>query len=265
MCPCSGPPAARVAEVAGWIRAAAQVTALTGAGISTGSGIPDFRGPRGVWTRDPEAARLVTLDDYVADPAVRRRAWLERRDHPAWTAGPNAAHRALVELERAGTLWATVTQNIDRLHQRAGADPARVVELHGTLFEVECLSCGRRIPMREALDRVAAGEADPDCAVCGGILKSATIAFGQALDPRVLADATAAVSAADLLLVVGSSLTVQPAAGLVSVAARSGARVVIVNAEPTPYDGVADALLAEPIGDVLPALVGAALGRAAPT
>jgi NAD-dependent deacetylase len=265
MCPCSGPSAAVVAEVAGWIQAAAQVTALTGAGISTGSGIPDFRGPDGVWTRDPAAARLVTLADYVADPAVRRRAWRERRDHPAWTAGPNAGHRALVELERAGRLWATVTQNIDGLHQRAGAEPARVVELHGTLFEVECLSCGRRIPMREALDRLAAGDDDPACLVCGGILKSATVAFGQPLDPRVLADATTAVTAADLLLVVGSSLTVRPAADLVPVAARSGARVVIVNAEPTPYDGVADALLAEPIGEVLPALVGAALGRDGPT
>lgn len=262
MCPCSG---AAVAEVAGWIRAAAQVTALTGAGVSTGSGIPDFRGPDGVLTRDPGAARLVTLDDYVADPDVRRRAWLERRDHPAWTAEPNAGHRALVALERAGKLFATVTQNIDGLHQRAGADPDRVVELHGTLFEAECLSCGRRIPMRAALDRVAAGDPDPACQLCGGILKSATIAFGQALEPRVLADASAAVSAADLLLVVGSSLTVQPAAGLVSLAARSGARVVIVNAEPTPYDEVAAAVLAEPIGTVLPALVKAALGGPAGT
>src|SRR4051812_14873616 len=198
MCPCSQPPAAVVAEVAGWIRAAAQVTALTGAGVSTDSGIPDFRGPRGVWTRDPEAARLVTLDDYVSDPAVRRRSWLARRDHPAWTAEPNAGHRALVDLERAGRLFATVTQNIDGLHQRAGADPERVLELHGTLFEVECLSCGRRIPMREALDRVAAGEDDPACRRCGGILKAATVAFGQPLDARVLSDATAAVTAADL-------------------------------------------------------------------
>jgi NAD-dependent protein deacetylase/lipoamidase len=247
------------AKTAGWVRDAGRVTALTGAGISTDSGIPDFRGPQGVWTRDPSAAALVTLDAYVSDPAVRRRAWRSRRDHPAWAAEPNAAHRSLVDLERAGRLHAIVTQNIDGLHQRAGSDPARVLELHGTLYQVECLSCADRTPMRAALDRVEDGEPDPACRRCGGILKSATVSFGQSLDPTVLSDATAAVAAADLLLVVGSSLTVHPAAGLVGVAARNGTRVVIVNAEPTPYDAVADARLPEPIGTVVPALVSAAI------
>jgi NAD-dependent deacetylase len=232
--------------------------ALTGAGISTDSGIPDFRGPNGIWTRDPEAAKLVTLDAYVADPEVRRRAWRSRRDHPAWSAAPNKAHHALVDLERAGRLHAIVTQNIDGLHQRAGSDPERVIEIHGTIYGVTCLTCGDRTTMAEALDRVDAGEPDPDCKRCGGILKSATIAFGQQLDPATLRRAVAAAQTADLLLAVGTSLSVHPAAGLVEIAARTGARVVIVNASPTPYDALADTVLREPIGTVLPTLVSAA-------
>jgi NAD-dependent deacetylase len=237
---------------------ARRIVALTGAGISTDSGIPDFRGPNGLWTKDPEAAKLVTLDAYLADPDVRRRAWRSRRDHPAWSAEPNRGHRALVELERAGRLHAIVTQNIDGLHQRAGSDPDRVIEIHGTIYGVACLTCGDRTTMAEALDRVDAGEADPDCKRCGGILKSATIAFGQQLDPATLRRAVAAAQTADLLLAVGTSLSVHPAAGLVEVAARTGARVVIVNASPTPYDALADAVLRDPIGTVLPELVSAA-------
>src|SRR5262249_46999452 len=140
------------------------------------------------------------------------------------------------------------------LHQRAGSSPARVIEIHGTLFQVECLDCRARTPMSEALDRVTAGEADPACRDCGGILKSATISFGQPLDEICLRAAVAAAGGCDLLLAVGTSLTVHPAAGLVDVAASAGARVVIVNASPTPYDEVADAVLREPIGSVLPAL-----------
>jgi NAD-dependent deacetylase len=147
--------------VGGWLADAGRITALTGAGISTDSGIPDFRGPNGVWTRDPQAARLFTLDSYVADAEVRRRAWRTRRDHPAWTATPNAGHRALVELERVGRLHTVVTQNIDGLHQRAGHDPARVIEVHGTIFEVQCLGCADRTSMQAALARLDAGESDP--------------------------------------------------------------------------------------------------------
>ena len=242
-------------QVRDWIATAKAVTVLTGAGISTDSGIPDYRGPSGVWTRDPEAAKLVTLDAYVNDPEVRRKAWLSRRDHPAWHASPNPAHHALVDLERSGKLRAIVTQNIDGLHQRAGSSPDLVIEIHGTIHEVACLSCGERRPMREALDRVAAGEPDPPCTSCGGILKSATISFGQALDPDVLQRAVEVSATCDLFLAVGTSLTVQPAAGLVEVAASAGARVVIINAQPTPYDALADAVIDTPIGDVLPALV----------
>ncbi len=248
-----------VERVAGWIERASRVTVLTGAGISTDSGIPDYRGPQGVWTRDPSAQRLVSLDAYLADPDVRRRAWASRRVHPAWTAEPNTGHRALVELERTGRLVALLTQNIDGLHQRAGLDPELVVELHGTIWQVVCLDCGRRTSMVDELDRVSAEEPDPPCRSCGGTLKSATISFGQQLVPEVLSRARRAAAGCDLFLSVGSSLTVQPAAGLCGVAMEAGARLVVVNAQPTPYDDLAlrsgGGVLRDPIGEVLPALV----------
>jgi NAD-dependent deacetylase len=242
-------------DVAGWLRAAAQVSVLSGAGISTESGIPDFRGPQGVWTRNPAAQALFTLDNYLADPAVRELAWRNRLAHPAWEARPNAGHRALVALERSGRLRAIVTQNIDGLHQRAGSDPARVIEIHGTLFDVECLSCGRSTSMRDNLDRVEAGEPDPPCLVCGGIQKAATISFGQALKVDVLRAAQRAAQQSDVQLAVGTPLPGQPAAGLAEVAVAAGARLVIVNRDPTPYDDLASALLREPIGETLPRLV----------
>lgn len=239
------------------VGAARRITVLTGAGVSTESGIPDFRGPNGLWTRDPEAQKMSNLSDYVSDPEVRRRAWRSRAEHPAWHAQPNAAHRALVELERSGRLRALLTQNIDGLHQRAGSDPDLVLELHGSLLFTECLDCGDRRPMAETLARVAAGEADPPCAVCGGIIKSATVSFGQELDAVVLRRAHEATFDCDLFLAAGTSLTVYPAAGLVGLAAKAGAKVVLCNAEPTPYDDVADAVVREPLTESLPALVGA--------
>jgi NAD-dependent deacetylase len=242
-------------RVARWVGEAEAITVLTGAGISTDSGIPDFRGPQGVWTRNPAAQRLFTLQSYVADRQVRVEAWRRRHEHPAWQATPNAGHRALVTLERAGKLRALITQNIDELHQRAGSAPELVIELHGTLFWVECLGCGQRTPTPEVLARVDAGEADPPCRTCGGIQKSATISFGQALRPEVFDAGYRAAGDCDVFLAVGTSLTVQPAAGLCEVALRRGARLVIVNAEPTPYDQAAHAVLREPIGAVLPRLV----------
>lgn len=236
------------------------ITVLTGAGVSTDSGIPDFRGPRGVWTRDPAAEAMSTIGSYLADPEVRRRAWRSRRDDPVWTAEPNAAHAALAELERAGRLRALITQNIDGLHQRAGASAAAVIEIHGTVREAVCLSCGLRTPMPEVLARVDAGEDDPPCAACGGLQKSATVSFGQSLDPDVLDAAIAAARDCELFLAAGTSLTVQPAAGLCLEAVDAGARLVIINAEPTPYDGLADAVLRRPIGETLPRLAGLALG-----
>ena len=237
-----------------WLTGARRVTVLTGAGISTDSGIPDYRGPNGVWTRDPDAEKLVTLSYYVADPDIRRRAWLMRRD-TAPDARPNAGHRALVDLERQGRLRALLTQNVDGLHQAAGTSPELVVELHGTVHAVECLACGDRTTMAEALARVEAGEPDPACRVCGGILKSATVSFGQALDPAVVEAAAEAATDCDVFLAVGTSLSVHPAAGLTDLAAQSGARVVVVNAEPTPYDHLADLVVREPIGTSLPRLL----------
>jgi NAD-dependent deacetylase len=237
------------------VRKAKAIAVLTGAGISTDSGIPDFRGPNGLWTKNPAAEKMATLSHYVADPEVRRNAWRSRRDHPAWTAQPNDAHHALVDLERSGRLVGIVTQNIDGLHQKAGSAPSKVIEIHGTVHEAECLSCDRRIPMSQALARVDAGEEDPACADCGGILKSATISFGQPLVPAVLEAAVDAATSCDLFIAIGSSLTVHPAARLGQVAVDHGAQLVIVNAQPTPYDGLAAVVLRDPIGDVVPALV----------
>ncbi len=247
---------------------ARRVVVLTGAGISTDSGIADFRGPQGVWTKNPEAEKMATLQAYVSDPELRVRAWQNRLTSSMWSASPNAGHRALVDLERSGRLELLVTQNIDGLHQKAGNDRDRIVEIHGTSLEVMCLSCGDRQPAEPVHDRVRAGEADPSCTamvddgdgdgdggVCGGILKSATISFGQSLVAEDLLRAEQAAANCDLLLAVGSTLAVFPAAGLVPVAVRHGAAAIIVNGEPTEMDGLADVLLSDSISECLPALV----------
>jgi NAD-dependent deacetylase len=249
----------RLAEARRLVSASARIVALTGAGISTESGIPDFRGPNGVWTRNPKAERLSNIHSYMADPEVRKLSWQARLEHPAWHAEPNAGHRALVSLELAGKLDALVTQNIDGLHQRAGSSPEKVIEVHGTMRDVICLSCGWRGPMQTVLERVRSGEDDPPCGRCGGILKSATISFGQPLVPEVIDRAVRAARRSDLLLAVGSSLQVYPVAGVVPVAKESGANVVIVNAEPTPFDDLADVVLREPIGEVLPSICAGAI------
>jgi NAD-dependent deacetylase len=249
--------AALLQTVRGWVDAAERIVVLTGAGISTESGIPDFRGPRGVWTRDPEAEKQSTLQHYLADPAVRRAAWRSRLDHPGWNAQPNRGHRALVALEARGKLHALVTQNIDELHQIAGNAPERVIEVHGSMRRVMCWSCGTRAPMSEALERVRHGEPDPACRRCGGILKSDTISFGQALVPEIIDRAMRVAAEADLLLAIGSTLQVYPAAGVLPVARDAGARIVILNDQPTPLDPIADAVLRGPIGELLPPLCGA--------
>jgi NAD-dependent deacetylase len=257
---------------------ARRIVVLTGAGISTDSGIADFRGPQGVWTKNPEAEKMATLQAYVSDPELRARSWQNRLTSPMWSAPPNAGHRALVDLERSGRLELLVTQNIDGLHQKAGSDPARMVEIHGTSLEVMCLSCGDRQPAEPVHDRVRAGEADPSCtatldgaggsdrgagAVCGGILKSATISFGQSLVAEDLIRAEEAAADCDLMLAVGSTLAVFPAAGLVPVAVRHGAVAIIVNGEPTDMDGLADVVLRDSISECLPALVEGLTPRAA--
>ena len=235
-----------------WIEAAERIVVLTGAGISTDSGIPDFRGPNGLWTKNPAAERASNIQHYVNDPDVRRAAWLHRLDTPMWTAEPNRGHRAIVELDRRGALHALVTQNIDELHQAAGVDPERVIEVHGTARWTRCWSCGDRRTMRETLDRVRSGEADPPCLVCGGILKSDTISFGQSLVPEVIDRAMQVSEECDVFLAVGSSLQVYPAANAVPRAKASGAHVVIINGEPTKMDSYADVVIVGSISEVLP-------------
>jgi NAD-dependent deacetylase len=232
------------------------VAVLSGAGISTDSGIPDYRGPNGLWRRDPDAEKLVTYEYYMGDPEIRRRSWQMRRKNRTLSARPNAAHRAVADLERSGVPVRVITQNVDGLHQLAGMPARKVLELHGSARSFVCTKCRARGPMEDALARVEAGEEDPPCLECGGILKSATVMFGERLDPVVLGEALAVTKACQVFFAVGTSLRVQPAAGLAGIAADHGARLVVVNAEPTPYDDLADEVVREPIGTALPRLLG---------
>jgi NAD-dependent deacetylase len=237
------------------------VVVLTGAGISTDSGIPDFRGPSGVWTTNPEARAKMTLEAYVSDAEQRRRAWASRGQGPVWTARPNAGHQALLELEAKEKLALLITQNTDGLHRAVGHDSDLVVELHGSVHQTLCLNCGDVLPTTEVLERVSLGEADPRCrevvagTECGGLLKVATVSFGQRLNAADLQRAVRAVQASDMLLVVGSSLQVEPVAGLVPLAVDTGAAVAIVNAMPTRHDEIADVVVRGSISEVLPRLV----------
>jgi NAD-dependent deacetylase len=233
------------------LRQARRILVFTGAGISTESGIPDFRGPQGVWrTRDPSRWDFAA---YLADPEVRRERWLDRLWSPIDAARPNPAHHAVVDLERAGRAPVVVTQNIDGLHQMAGSSD--VIELHGSTRAVVCLGCSRRLPVDSVLDRVREGDTDPHCERCGGILKTATISFGQSL---VVADVERAMEEArrcDLCLAIGSTLSVWPAAGVPLEAVRGGAALVILNQGETDLDASADLLLDGSAGALLPQVV----------
>jgi NAD-dependent deacetylase len=240
------------------IDAAEAVAVLAGAGISTDSGIADFRGPQGLWTKDPQAEKQAHISYYVSDPEVRKARWQRTLDSPLFGLEPNPGHVALVELERRGKLHTLVTQNVDGLHHKAGNDPSKIVEVHGNVREVKCLDCGERAAMERALARVRAGEADPPCRTCGGILKSATVSFGQGLDRDDIDRFERAAVACDLLLCVGSTLSVWPVAGMVPLAHQTGSRIVIVNAEPTEYDALADVVARGSLSEVLPMIVGAA-------
>jgi len=243
------------ADVRSWVRDARRIVVLTGAGISTDSGIPDFRGPQGVWTRNPVAEKMSNIHYYLADPAVRKASWQNRLSSPAWSAKPNPGHLALVELERARKLHALITQNIDELHQLAGNSAGLVIEVHGSMRRFMCWGCGMRGPMPLVLERVRAGEEDPHCRDCGGILKSDTISFGQQLVPEVIERAMLAAGEADLFFAIGTSLQVYPIAGAFDLARNAGAKTVIMNAQPTPFDDVADAVLPGSISELLPSLV----------
>lgn len=235
---------------------AERIVVLTGAGISTDSGIPDFRGPQGVWTRNPAAEAKAHIANYMSDPEVRKEVWRQRlaeniRERPR----PNAGHRAIVVLERREKLHALITQNVDGLHAEAGTSPGRLVEIHGTRRRVKCLGCGQEWPMEHATERLRAGEEDPLCRSCGGLLKSATISFGQNLVMADLVRASEAATGCDLMLAVGSTLQVYPIAQVVPAARAAGAALIILNRDPTPFDDIADVVLRESISEVLPLMV----------
>ena len=252
-----GDAAAAVAAARRMVDAAERVTVLTGAGISTDSGLPDFRGPKGLWTRDPAAERASNIDVYVTDPEVRRSNWARRASGALWAdVEPNRGHEALVHLEQRGKLHLLITQNVDELHQRAGSTPELVVEIHGTTRKVQCLSCDYRDDIEAALERVRAGEADPECPRCGSILKAATVSFGQSLNTVDLDRAERAAAECDLFLAAGTTLAVSPINRTAVIAVQSGARLVIVNGEPTEFDALADALVRGSISDALPAICG---------
>jgi NAD-dependent deacetylase len=242
-------------EGATLIAASGRIVGFTGAGISTESGIPDFRSPNGVWANN----RIIEYQEFVSSRAGRVEYW--RQKVATWPemrdAQPNAGHRAFAELERRGTLRAMITQNIDGLHQRAGS--TNVIELHGTTVEAACLTCGDRISMDEAVRRVEAGDVAPECDHCGGLLKPATVSFGQAMPAREMDLAVEACHDCDVFLAVGSSLVVYPAAALPELAKRNGAALVIINRTPTPMDGIADLVINDEIGKTLPQLIGMAI------
>lgn len=254
-----------IACLADLLRASRRVTTFTGAGVSTESGIPDFRSPGGVWTRyDP---RDFTFDRYVESAEVRARSWAMRREFFAKGIEPNPAHRAIARIEASGRGHGVVTQNIDGLHQLAGS--TEVVEIHGTAREVTCIGhrprtgipagCGFTAAHTWAIERLDAGDPDPSCPQCGGLVKSATVSFGQVLPEAVLERAAELVATADLVLTVGSSLQVRPAADLPQLAVRAGVPVAIVNDEPTPVDDLATCVVRGRAGVVLPAAVGSGL------
>lgn len=237
------------------MRGCRRVVALTGAGLSTESGIPDFRSPGGVWER----FRPIEYGDFVRSAAARREHWRYKlATVPVMLqAEPNAGHVALARLEQAGRLAAVVTQNIDGLHQAAGS--RTVLELHGTNRAAVCLQCAREEPIEPVLSRVAAGDDEPHCDACGGILKPATVSFGQSLPRDVLEESIRLAESCDCLMAIGSSLQVQPAASLVEIAQRAGATVLILTRSATPYDALADARLDGALGTTLPALIDGAL------
>lgn len=252
---CEAEPSGRLSEARRLVAGAGRIVVLTGAGISTDSGIPDFRGPDGVWTRDPESERLSTIQVYLSDPEVRRRAWIRRLEHPATTAQPNAGHLAVLELERQGRLHLLVTQNVDGLHLAAGHDPALVVQVHGSLPESHCVSCGWSGPTEAVFERVRAGEPDPSCEVCGGIVKPRVIFFGEDLVHADIERALDSAEEADLLMAVGTTLSVYPVAGMVPIAVSAGIPIVVVNGSETDMDSMATVLLRGSISELLPAVI----------
>ncbi len=240
-----------IETLAGWLSKTRKALAFSGAGISTESGIADFRSPGGVWSRH----RPVDFQDFLTDPDERRRFWQIRKESipEMLAAKPNAGHLALARLEADGRLMAVITQNIDELHQRAGS--RRVLEVHGTAMKVHCLSCDKRWGCEEIQERLVAGEAEILCDACGGLAKSMTVSFGQTLPANVWMESAQLCRNCELFLALGSSLVVHPAATLPETAKRHGAKLVIINREPTPLDPIADLVLHAPIGETMSAVL----------
>jgi NAD-dependent deacetylase len=236
-----------VEKVAQWLAQAERAVVFTGAGMSTESGIPDFRSPGGVWSR----FRPVDYQDFLASPQARHEYWRQKSLAAGdfQRAEPNPGHRTIARWEQTGRIAGVITQNIDGLHQLAGS--RRVLELHGTARWIDCVDCGQRFAPGPLLEQFRATDAVPPCAACGGRLKSATISFGQELPADVMDESYSLAAASDLFLAIGSSLVVYPAAGLPEVARHAGARLVIINRDPTDYDRAADAVMHEPIGATL--------------
>lgn len=249
---------ATVAALVDLARRSSRIVAFTGAGISTESGIPDYRGPGGVWERNAAP----TLRDFLTNPETRRAYWQRRRTgyRELATAAPNQGHRALAALVRAGRISAVITQNIDGLHQKAGNDPDRVIELHGTAHRIRCLDCGATWPAADIQDRLDVSDEEPRCDRCGGPLRAATILFGESLPADALQRAVEEARGCDLMLVVGSSLIVNPAAQLPVLAKQQGAGLAIVNRTPTPLDELADVHAIAEAGPTLGALAAGLLG-----
>jgi NAD-dependent deacetylase len=245
---------AKVDELGRMIAAAGNIVAFTGAGISTESGIPDFRSPGGIWTR----YKPIEFSDFVASAEARRESWRRRFaiDETLHKATPNAGHRALARLVDQGRMSAVITQNIDGLHQTSGVPDDKVIELHGSTIYAACLDCRRRHELEWVREVFADGERLPACVDCGGHIKTATISFGQAMPEAEMARAQAAALAADLFIVLGSSLVVYPAAGFPITAKRNGARLVIVNRDPTDQDDLADLVINAEIGATMSRAVG---------
>jgi NAD-dependent deacetylase len=237
------------------LRESRRTVIFTGAGMSTESGIPDFRSPGGIWTR----MQPIAFQDYISDPSARRLSWQRRLEmEDTWNAvEPNSGHRAVTELVARGNASHVITQNIDGLHQQSGVPKGRLIELHGSTRHAKCLDCGMRVEIDEVLVHFKTHGDAPDCVQCGGLVKTATISFGQPMPEGEMARADAAVRACDLMLVLGSSLQVYPAAGFPLLAKRQGAGLVILNREETPLDGYADLRIKAEIGPTLQAVIDA--------
>ncbi|MER3396210.1 MAG: NAD-dependent deacetylase [Acidimicrobiia bacterium] len=242
-----------ILTAAEWVANATALVVFTGAGVSTESGIPDFRGPQGIWKKiDPS---IFEFSRYVRDPEIRKLSWRMRLEHGAFEARPNPSHYAIAELEKLTSFEALITQNIDGLHHAAGSTPEKIYEIHGTMKQVKCLDCGRRWPTEVILERVTKGQEDPSCTSCGGILKTATISFGEQLESHTLDKCQEAAVRSDVFLVAGSSLVVYPAAALPQIARDTGAKLLIFNLEETPLDSEADLVFRGKTGELLPRLV----------